>query len=437
MMTEAPGRRTAGGTTRGTEDAAAPRRFALALGGVTLLALALRLWGLPGQELLDDDRAVALSAVNFVERAHVGPTMWHHPRLRDLVVYGELALFGSAKLALTLASLVLGTLSVPLVGLVARRLGGSHLVALFAAGFLAVDALHVDFSRQAVHEDYMAFFALAAVWLALRHARTGRLRELLGAGVALGLGIASKWSVAWPGLVLLGWLGWRALRSPERRVGDRSAELAGLAAALVVLPLAVYAASFAPWFLGGHGLGDWLHLNLAMLRENLEHVGGDPSQLLLAHRAWLWFVKPVAWVDFAWRPPAMLILVAFTNPTVWLLGLPSIWLLVRDALRDRREEEWLLASLFLASYLPFVASPRPIFANSALNVAPFAFIAIARLVEAIARGLPRPRAALAGYALVVALTAAPLYLLAIGAGTDLPLLGDVVRSLRPPPELER
>lgn len=418
------------GSTRG-------RGFALSVALLTLGALALRTAGLPGEVLLADDALVGASAINFLERAHIGPTMWHHPRLRDLLVYASISLFGINKLSLTCFSVAFGTLSVPLIAVVTRRLLGSAPVALGAAALLAVDPLHVDFSRQAVHENYMPFFVLAGIWLALRYDERSRVGALVGAGVAFGLGIASKWSVAFPAVVVLAWLVWRAARAPGEGRALRAAHVTAVLAALVVLPLVVYVASHGPWFLGGNGLADFVHLNREMLRENLSHQGGNPSQLLLTHRAALWFVRPIEWADFAVSPSGHVILIAITNPVVWLLGVPALALLVREGLRVRRGREILLAALFFASYLPFVASPRPIFASSALNVLPFVLPAIAHLVLRAAALFARPRRVLAAYAAVVAVTSAPLYLLAIGKGTDLPVLHELVMSMRPPPELER
>jgi dolichyl-phosphate-mannose--protein O-mannosyl transferase len=410
------------------------RRFLVALAGVSALALGLRLWGLAAAPLLSDDVHSAVSAVSFVERGHIGTTMWHHPHLRDLLLYASLALFGGSKLALAGVSVAFGAGTVWLLGLVARRLLGSGRVALLAALLLATDALHVDFSRQAVHENYMAFFTLLGLWLVLRYRDDLRARWLVAAGVAFGLGVASKWVVGAVILATWAWQAWGTLRARDEHAVRRAAFET---AALLALPFAVYLAVFAPWFAAGNDLQGLVRLTFAMLRENLNHPGGNPYQVaVLDHRAWTWFVKPIAWADFTLDGGRPVVLAAITNPVAWLLTLPAILRLAIVGRRDARPGANAIVGLFLVSYVPFVLTPRPIFANSALNVLPFAAMAVADLVFAAGRLFGRERRIVAAYVAVLVVTSAPLYLLATGAWAAVPGLEGVVESLRPPPEME-
>src|SRR5512138_2538707 len=102
------------------------RAFLLRLLAVTLVAVALRVAWLPTQPPLGDDALAGASAINFVERAQVGPTMWQHPRLRDLAVYASMELLGSGKAGLVFPSLLLGVLAIPAVGLLGSRLAGDR-----------------------------------------------------------------------------------------------------------------------------------------------------------------------------------------------------------------------------------------------------------------------------------------------------------------------
>lgn len=418
---------------KGEESA---RGFGVRLSLITVGGLVLRWVGLPGQVIFADDRLVAESAVAFVERARIGPTMWHHPHLRDLLVYPWVAVGGGSKMALVAWSLALGAALIPLVGLLGRRLSGRQGVGLLAAFLIAVEPIHVDFSRQAVHEVYMATFAVLGVWLALRHAERGRIGPLLGAGVAFGLGFASKWIVAAPAAVTLGWLVWSARRDAERLGGAGPGLLAALrASALVLLPFLVYLGSYLPWMAGGNDLVDLWRLQVGMLQENAVHLGGNPAVTIHTGRAALWFVMPVVWTDFAMGAAGPVILAGFTQPLLWLLGLPAILLLGRRAARDRSEPHALLGALLLATWLPFALSPRPIYANSSLNVLPFVAIAVAWLVVEVGLRLHRPRLPLA-YAASVLIVAAPLEVLALGYGSRAPLFRPLIELLRPPPDLE-
>jgi len=100
---------------------------------VFLAGMILRVYGIRVQPPTSDDLNVAISAKNFVETGHLGPTMWNHPDLRNLLVYASMHLFGGGAIGLKLWSLAFGGLSVLLTGLVARELTGDDRVGALAA----------------------------------------------------------------------------------------------------------------------------------------------------------------------------------------------------------------------------------------------------------------------------------------------------------------
>ncbi len=429
-MTPAP--ESAGGGAAGA--AARPRRtglrFGLALAGISLVGFLLRGWGLPGERVFGEDACVGITAANFVERGFLGPVTWNHPHLRDFLVYGSTQILGGSKIALTVFSLLFGAFSVPLLGLVALRLLGRRDVALVAALLLAIDSLHIDFSRQAVHEDYMMFFTLAGLWLAFEFARKRTWGWALAAGAAFGLGLASKWYVAFPLSVVLATLAWREVRGriPRQEVLRR---LAFLSAALILLPLWIYLASFYPWFQQGHGLSEWLDLQRSMLHEMRTHQGWSTYYRTIDRRAYLWFLRPVYYISVGFGPADPTLLVAITNPTVWLLTLPAVAYLAYRARMDRLEGQWLLLALFAATYLPFVLTARPIWAHTAFAVLPFALIAVAHLIARATDGIRSRRKVLLAYLVTALACATPLYLLAIGKGLEIEPLRPAVEMFRP------
>lgn len=397
---------------------------------VTLLAAALRLVALPGQPPLGDDLSAGASAINFLERAQIGPTMWQHPRLRDLLVHLSLGAVGRSKLGLALPSLVLGILAVPVVGLLARRLAGDR-AGVLAALLLAIDPLHVDYSRQAVQDVYTSLFGAAGVLATLRYLDTRRARWAIAAGALYGLGLASKWSVVFPLAVMLAWACWSVARDAARAPALRRAELALVGAALVLLPAAVYLASWAPWFAGGRDLLDWVHLQRALAAEATRHAGFSAADADQPHRAIAWFLWPAHYADAAFGGGRRVPIVAVTNPLTWLPTLPAVAWLAREALRARSPERALLPALVLATWLPFVAASRPIWLHSALAVLPFALAAVAAAAsdvrERLTGGVRLVRALVAA----AALAAAPLWLLATGLATSVPVLRDIALSYRP------
>jgi len=407
--------------------------FPSALAAITLAGLALRAFGLASQPPLGDDFAAGLSAIAFVERGEISGLIWQHPRLRDLLVYASTALLGPTKLGLCFPSLAAGVASIPVVGLLARRLAGPA-AGLVAAALTAVDPLHLAFSRQAVHDVYMFLFPAAGVLLALAHARSGRRRDLVLAGVAFGLGLASRWIAAVPLAIVTAFLLVRQAR--DRAAPDRERALAFTAAALAVLPVAVYLLTWTPWFAQGRDLGDWTELQRTMWAEALVHEGFNPATRAFSHRAALWFVWPAWWADFTAGPRGHVVYLAITNPLVWLATLPAMSLSAWRAVRSRSGSDALMVALFAATWLPLVFAPRPVFLNAGLALLPFALVPVAALASRVAGAGSHPRARLAAYLGVVVLSSAPLLLLASGAATHLAPFRGLIERFRPEARFE-
>lgn len=418
------------------------RRFTLFVWALSLVAFLLRVLWLPSQPPSVDDFSVAITAINYVESGQLGPTMWNHPGLRNLLVYWSMELFGSGVVGVKGWCVLFGTLSVPLLALVARRLTVSSPAALMAALFWAVEPLAVDFSRQGINDIYLAFFPLLAIWCALRYEEGRTPWWLVASGTAFGLGLASKWSVIFPLAVTGGLLCLHLFR--ERSGGSLLvARLFSLACSLVVLPLTVYLLTFHPWFGRGYSLSEWPILQKAMYSETKLHTGYHTT-IRGDHRAWEWFVRPVTYQETFFvrtddqeptQEPSVeenaVILLAVANPLVWLLILPAtVWTAWRGS-RTRDRMLCYMVALFVITYLPFAVAHRPIWVNTAVAVLPFAFMILGYALWGNLGGSAARRRVLAVYLAVVLISTAPLYLLAIGKGLRIPYLREqLIRTLQ-------
>lgn len=409
------------------------RRFPFLVGAISLVGFFLRVLWLSSQPPSVDDFSVAITAINYMEAGQLGPTMWNHPALRNLLVYWSIQLFGSGVVGVKGWCVLFGTLSIPLLAVVTRRLAGSAAAALIAALLWTIEPLAIDFSRQGINDIYLAFFPLLGIWCALRHDEGSPPRWLVASGVAFGLGLASKWSVVFPmavtGGLLLSSL-YRARLGAPRLAG----RLSFLVCSLVVLPLTVYLLTFYPWFGRGYSLAEWPILQKAMYRETKLHTGYHET-IQGDHRAWEWFVRPVTYKETFFvrtdeqeplRSPNVeenvVLLLAVANPLVWLMVLPAgAWTAWR-AIRTRDRMLCYMVVLFVISYLPFAAAQRPVWVNTAVAVLPFAFMLLGYALRDILGSSTSRRRVLAVYLAVVLIISAPLYLLAIGKGLRIPYL---------------
>jgi 4-amino-4-deoxy-L-arabinose transferase-like glycosyltransferase len=119
-------------------------------------------------------RGVALKEVASV----VGRSAFHdlHPPLSYLLFLPWVALFGTAEAAVRSLPMLLGLVSVALLGFVGRRIGGVW-VGLAGAAFLALNPLHIAYSQEARPYALAVTLTIAAHLLFLRSLGEGTARN--------------------------------------------------------------------------------------------------------------------------------------------------------------------------------------------------------------------------------------------------------------------
>ena len=399
----------------------------IALVFVTLLAALLRLYEIAEQPPISDETMSAFTAENYVEHGLFGPIMPFHPNLRNIILFVSMKAFGTGVLGLRGPSLLMGILSVPLLGLLVAKLTRDRTAATLAAFFLAVDPVHITFSRQAIQEVHTTFFILlGTVFFVAAFDERRRLHTVTWlplAGIAFGLSLASKWHGVFPLAVCLGLV-------VASVVAEWKWSRAILAvSSLTLVPVTVYLLTYIPWFRRGHGLAEWLPMQLALYDEMVLHAGYLTSSQLDS-RPWHWFIKPLmGYGNFTQIGDHPYVTLAVSNPLVWLLVLPaSIYLLRSD--RDNAGVN-VLQLLFWGSYLPLALASRPIWLLSSVAVMPFAFGLVGRLL-----GLAVPRSQrgwLLLYLGLVVVVSLLLYPMAIGRGWDFAYLRPFVARFNPHP----
>lgn len=237
-------------------------RAAVLLPVVLFVAAAgTRFWdiGHPGRQIFDERHYVE-DAYDVWQRG-VEDDRPAHPPLGKVLLAAGMEAGGLQPSGWRLAPAVAGVVTVMgtyAAGLVLLRRPS----AAFAAGLLvALDGLALTMSRIAMLDVFVAAFVSAAFWLVVLDrqrrdaggggsAGVGRLRLL--AGVLLGAAVATKWSGALALLSVLVLVVWwdaaRARRSGRSIPGAIRSALPGAALALVVVPAAVYVASYTSWF---------------------------------------------------------------------------------------------------------------------------------------------------------------------------------------------
>jgi hypothetical protein len=159
-----------------------------ALGGLTLLAIALRIPGLNSCMWLDE----VLTMVRFA-RPPVSQILTSFPdqnqhMLYSLLAHASLRTFGEQVWALRLPSVLFGVGSMWALFLVGRRLIGET-QALLACALMTVSYHHIWFSQNARGYMGLLFFTNLSTWLWLEAMDRDRWTDWLGYALAISLGM--------------------------------------------------------------------------------------------------------------------------------------------------------------------------------------------------------------------------------------------------------
>ena len=318
----------------------------------------------------------------------------HPPLGKDLIALG-IALFGMNPFGWRIMGVLFGIAMVPVFYLLARQLLGRFRPTVWVSALFCLDFMRYTQSRIATIDVFAVFFVLAAaccmIWFCRRFLATGRRGALLPAalgGVAFGLGCASKWTGLYAGAGLAAiWFFAMAVRWRREKDGpDRGEAARDLRFALIagfvfylLVPLAIYLASYLPLIFGGSmSWSDLWPAQLAMFRYHSQLTATHPFSS--AWYTWPLLLRPV-WYYMGSLPGADTVasIAAFGNPVVWWGGLAGILLTGIAALRrssSRRFSALFVLLLYAAVYLPWAAISRACFIYHYFTAMPFALLGL-------------------------------------------------------------
>ncbi|MFM7874495.1 MAG: dolichyl-phosphate-mannose--protein mannosyltransferase, partial [Actinomycetota bacterium] len=341
------------------------------LGLILSLAAMLRFWNLGTPDSLVFDEVYYVDGARDylaggVEVTNGAAEFVVHPPLGKWLIALGIALFGDTSTGWRIASAVIGTLSIALIYLVAKRLFNSDYLALVAAGLMTIDGLHLVMSRTALLDIFLMFFLLAA-FLALLY------EKHLATAIFLALALATKWSAVYFIIAIgiyLAITNWRKLSYY-----------------LPTIPI-IYLISWSGWFASDQG---WSrnHSSNPMLsfihyhREILNFHTGLKTDHSYEASPWNWLIlgRPTS---FFYESPKTCgaencsqEILAMGTPVIWWFGLVAIAITIGYFLSRREKVTGLILMGLLSNYLPWLLFPeRTTFYFYAISFFPFLILAI-------------------------------------------------------------
>jgi dolichyl-phosphate-mannose--protein O-mannosyl transferase len=292
-----------------------------------------------------------------------------HPPLGKIILAAGIALFGDNPFGWRIFPAIFGTIALYAFTRALWEASESRFATLAYCWLLGTGFFLIIHGRIAMLDIFLVAFIALALWQCARAVRApeeGR-RRLILAGLALGAALATKWNAIplapLPGLAFLFariGAGRRRLLLSRRGAPVPGVSLAEAAVWLGLLPLAVYALSFAPTLLvdttpfGERGLIGIQQMMLEM-QESVKqphHYQSNWWQWILNLRG-IWYLYED--VDGAYRGVLLI-----GNPFTMLVGLPALLWCGWVAVTQRRHDALAVTVLFAASFGFWIVAAKPI-----------------------------------------------------------------------------
>jgi dolichyl-phosphate-mannose--protein O-mannosyl transferase len=324
-----------------------------------------------------------------------------------------------------IAGCIIGSLCIPMMYLLARRLWANRLFALAAAVLVCFDGMFFIQSRIGMIDIFPIFLILLGYYVFLVHiqSRTPRssLITLVLLGIVLGIGIASKWIVL---AALASIVFFLIVRAARRYVSSRvngpaipgGASLPiyfGVAVvALVAIPLVIYVASWYPFFARGqfHDVADLIEYTKASYIYHATltatHPFGSPWW------SWPFLARPVLYyalytglgTDQFTGQPLVAWMADLGNPWIWWSSIPCVLSLPYFIIRHKSFPAAVILLGFITQYLPWSHISRVIFMYHMFGGLIFMILALAFVLAQVASRLPQTGRPMLAAHLAIAVT---------------------------------
>ena len=356
---------------------------------IALAALLLRLFDLGKiQSLIFDEVYYVDGARDYlnhgVEISGAKAEFVVHPPVGKWLIASGIKLFGDSGFGWRIATAVIGSLSILLIGMIAKRLFQSPLLAALASGLMALDGLALVHSRTALLDNFLTFFILLATYFFIR-------KQYWWVGIALGLAIGTKWS----GLYFLAAFGVIALYRAFTHHSGTALIKPTLHRVIqfLIIPVITYVASWIGWFASDRGWDrDYSTNPFTSLIYYHQQILNFHTTLTEKHpyeaNPWSWLImgRPTS---FFYETPKTCgasqcsqEILALGTPLLWWLGVValavSFGMWIHGALKRQFDPALtVIVTGMISGYLPwFFFQNRTVFTFYAIVFEPFLILAL-------------------------------------------------------------
>lgn len=375
-----------------------------------------------GQVLMDEQNIVPLyptyfDSTYFDEIYHARTAYEHnlslepyentHPPLGKYFIGLGVELFGLNPFGWRFMGTLFGVFMLPLFYVLLRKLFGSHRWAMVGMIIWTLDFMHFTQTRIATIDTYAVFFILAMYTAMVSFCQKDILKSnffslckpLLVSGVFMGIGIASKWTVAYAavGLAVLLFTKLavayvkipRKLAAERKKSGQRILQIClGCCLFFIIIPFVLYFLAFLPMTALPHQESIWrsfVNYQVNMFRYHAELVAEHPYSS--PWYEWPFVIRPI-WFFFTDKfsqSGVVSTISSLGNPAVWWVGIPAMLFSMIRIFYKKDKIAFVSTVGFLSVFLPWVLVPRITFIYHYFTAVPFLIISLVLMLKNISK----------------------------------------------------
>jgi dolichyl-phosphate-mannose--protein O-mannosyl transferase len=349
------------------------------ISAILTFALSFRLWRLDTPKgYIFDEIYYAKNAYSLISSGveldqEGGSEFVVHPPLGKWLIGIGIKLFGNNEFGWRSSSALFGSASVLLIYLIAKRLFKSEFLALSAALLMAVDGLSLVMSRVALLDIFLMFFILLTFYFLLKE-------NYWLTGIAIGLGVSTKWSAAFliPVLLLL------SLKIKELNLS----QILKRGGQFILLPMAIYFTSWIGWFVSDKGWSRnsgsnpisslWkYHLEILNFHANLvekHSYSANPWSWLVLGRPTSFYYQSGTSCGAGECAQEIL---AMGTPLLWWSAIIAVAITLGFYINTSNRSAEIVLAGFAGTYLPwFIFQDRTMFYFYSISTLPFLILAL-------------------------------------------------------------
>lgn len=355
-----------------------------------------------------------------------------HPPLGKVFISIGMLIFGVNPFGWRIMGTLFGIAMIPFIYLFAKKLLKKTWVSTIVCAIFAFDFMHFTQTRIATIDVFVTFFIILMYYFMYQYYEMSfydtSLKKTfipLGlCGIAMGFGVASKWTGAYAGvgLAILFFITlYRRYQEYKIALSNPAGSTNGIehkhiidsffinvrktilfcCIFFVVIPIVIYTLSYIP-FNDGQGSG-----LITRMIKNAFGMYDYHSKVDATHPFSSWWyewptiVRPIWYYSGTVSSKVSEGISAFGNPLVWWTGIPAFVYMIYLVVKKKDEKALFLSISYLAQYLPWILVTRIVFIYHYFPSVPFVALMIGYSIYDIVNRHPKYKKVAYAYTVLV------------------------------------